>query len=255
MVLRFSIAHPARGPAGPAKMRAARWAAVAGLTLFSASAHPFAGGAAGDPGPGAPPARPPARDAGSPTTPAPPALDPDRLRTGDLIFRRGRSRESLVVTLLDDGSPFSHVGLIEKTGDTVRVIHVLPGTPERGGSGVRREPLSDFAAPGVASAVAVYRARPAYRHHAARAVRAAASYLARGLAFDDAFDAGSAEKLYCTELVWRAYGETGLDLIDGRLQPAGSHLAPGSYVLLSALMESPYLTEVPFPPDDDQGAP
>jgi len=245
MELHHSVARPASGLAGPGKLRAAKWVAMAGLTLFAGSARPSAGGVAGDPGSGA--TGPPTREGESTAKPALAALDPARLRTGDLIFRRGRSRESLVITLLDSGSPFSHAGLIDKTGGTVSVIHVLPGSPEHYRNRVRRERLSDFTAPRVASAVAVYRVRPAYRDHAERAVQAAASYLARRIAFDDEFDAGSAEKLYCTELVWRAYGETGLDLIDGRLRPAVSHLAPGTYVLLSALMESPYLTEVPFP--------
>jgi hypothetical protein len=172
------------------------------------------------------------------------SIDASLLRSGDLIFREGRSRDSDMVMWFDRASPFSHVGLIEVAGDEVQVIHIVPGNRAKGLDVALRESLKDFLAPTAAAAIAVYRVAPQHESVVAEAVLAASSYVERRVPFDDEFDTNQPDALYCTELVWRAYAEAGLDLIDGKLESLTFPLARGSYVLLSSLRSSPHLHEV-----------
>lgn len=147
-----------------------------------------------------------------------PMLPPpvSQLRTGDLIFRSGIAAESFVIKAFDRGGAFSHVGLLDVGRDGAHVVHIEPGSTADD-SRVRREPLNVFLAPGRADAYAVYHVAPADPVRGAVAVAAALRYVAHGTSFDRDYRLDTPDALYCTELVWRAYREAGLDLIDGRV--------------------------------------
>jgi uncharacterized protein YycO len=166
------------------------------------------------------------------------------VRPGDLVFRRGRSLVSYAVLYADPTSRYSHVGLVVQTqGDTL-VVHATPGPHGEPPAPVRVEPLSVFLAPDHAVQAAVVRA-PA--SHARRAAQVARTYATDARVFDDAFDLATADQLYCTELVWRAYRTAGLDLIDGALDTVALPWASGDrFVLPSTLYRSPHLRVV-FP--------
>jgi hypothetical protein len=151
-------------------------------------------------------------------SPAHPLALPERshLRTGDLIFRAGLSDESQIVLHADSTSAYSHVGLVDVSDGGAAVIHIEPDDTERD-SRIRREPLSVYLGPGRADAYALFHVEPADRGRGEAAVAAALRYRARGVSFDHAFDVESIDKMYCTELVWRAYADAGLDLLDGAL--------------------------------------
>lgn len=148
------------------------------------------------------------------------------LQNGDLVFRRGRSAESYVVLLTGHKSAYSHVGIITLEGSTAWVIHAVPGENGKGPDYVRRETVADFLTPEKASRFAVYRADfpPETRNRAAE--RAYAFFREHRL-FDDRYDLKSDDKLYCTELVLKAFrqaeaslpdvGMTELDLIFGKI--------------------------------------
>jgi hypothetical protein len=165
------------------------------------------------------------------------------LQPGDLIFRMGRGHESRIVRLLDSRSDYSHVGLIDKAGSAVYVIHAVPDGEGLTGT-VRRDTLADFAAPESALAVAVFRVDERWREVALDAVRRARSYLEKHLPFDSAFDLETADALYCTELVWRAYEESGLDLVGDRLVRPRIPWLAGLVILPSGLRASPVLQRV-----------
>ena len=156
--------------------------------------------------------------------------------SGDLIFRRGRSLVSRVVLAADGGSEYSHVGLISVTGGQVWVLHeVPPEEPERKG-GALAEPLSAFLAPDKATAAGLYRPRDAGA--AAVAERAAWRFVRARVPFDSAFDLTTSNEMYCTEMVWRAYREAGIDLAPpdpGRKE---------RYLLPSRLLRSPDLRRI-----------
>ena len=164
----------------------------------------------------------------------------DHLRNGDLIFRSGTSQESRVVKMLDPGSKYSHVGLVDVRDGNAYVIHIEPGKTEAE-SKVRRELLADFLAPDRADGFAVFHVTPADDRRARSAIQAALTYQSRGVAFDQGFDLDSFDQMYCTELVWRAYLESGLDLLGGDFGAPASPFRRARLVRLTGLVHSRYL--------------
>lgn len=163
--------------------------------------------------------------------------------SGDLLFRKGRSLLSRAVLEVDPGAGFSHVGLVVRRGGRALVIHVEPGSSVDPGSTVRVEPLTRYLAPAKASAAALHRVdAPAALRRRATAV--ALGYARRGLDFDDAYDLSTPDALYCTELVWRAYLEAGLDLVDAELDSLTVPLLQGPYLLPGRLLASRHLRPI-----------
>lgn len=156
--------------------------------------------------------------------------------SGDLIFRRGRSLVSRAVLAVDGGSEYSHVGLISVIDGQVWVLHEVP--PEEPGrtSGALAEPLSAFLAPDKATAAGLY--RPENARAAAIAERAAWRFVRARVPFDSAFDLSTSNEMYCTEMVWRAYREAGIDLA-----PPGPDRKE-KYLLPSRLLRSPRLRKI-----------
>lgn len=176
-------------------------------------------------------------------------IDASAIRTGDLVFRRGRTWLSRAVVEADAGSRFSHVGLAVVDegleGGEVFVIHATPGDGSTA-SGVVSEPLASYLSPSSAQDAAVLRVG---RPDAARAAADRARTWARlAVPFDGAFEAGYDDAwdgaLYCTELVWKAYLHAGVDLLDGRFDTLDLPLGPDRYVLPSSLLASKHLTEI-----------
>lgn len=191
--------------------------------------------------------------ASPPVAPLPTATELDfdfgSLRDGDLIFRRGKSALSRLVLGADRDAAFSHVGLAWRTAGGISVVHVAPGELPGIPDAAREEPLARFLSADRASAFAVYRVAPRNDTVAARAIAVARDYAERSVPFDAALDLDEPSRLYCTELVWRAYLEAGLDLIGG----AGETLAflgvRRPYISLSQLESSPALELVLRHPD------
>ena len=179
--------------------------------------------------------------------PADPAfgLDTGLLETGDLIFRRGQSIASRLVLLADTQSVYSHVGLVLMGGSEALVVHVVPAETADNLALVRVEPLANFIDARHASAISVRRLDHARaRQYASLAATAACAYAREALSFDVSFDLDSEDRLYCTELVWRAYLEAGIDLVDGVFVRLETPFGSGSFLTLSSLLKSRYLREI-----------
>ncbi|HKI06359.1 MAG TPA: YiiX/YebB-like N1pC/P60 family cysteine hydrolase [Thermoanaerobaculia bacterium] len=155
------------------------------------------------------------------------------LAPGDVLFRRGRSLVSRAVLAVDGHGEYSHVGLVALAAGRAWVLHATPPEQPDIAGGVIAEPLALFLATDRASAAAVY--RPRDRQAARAAERVAWGYVRGHLRFDDDFDLVSSDRLYCTELVWKAYLSAGVDLEAGVPGPRGRYLLPGR------LEESPQL--------------
>ncbi len=171
-------------------------------------------------------------------------IDTRLLETGDLIFRRGESLASRLVLLADSQSVYSHVGLLLVGGSHPLVVHVV--SPETFGdpASVQVEPLATFIAGQRTSAVTVRRLdHPQSGHYASLAAEAASAYARQALPFDGRFDLESKDRLYCTELVWRAYLEAGIDLVDGVFVRLATPFGKGRFLLPSSLLNSRYLRE------------
>jgi hypothetical protein len=133
-------------------------------------------------------------------------------RNGDVVLRRGSGVISRSVLTWDTRSTYSHAGLIVEDADGILVVHVEP----RVGSGAGHvvvEPLAAFLAADRATAAAVYRLRSGTQAVLNLAVGAALDFADQKLPFDERFDVTAPTRLYCTELVWRAFRAAEIDLV------------------------------------------
>ena len=172
-------------------------------------------------------------------------INADLLESGDLIFRRGQSFASHLVLLADTQSAYSHVGLLYADGSDMLVIHAVPEGSTGDSAAVRMEPLTSFIATQKASAVSVMRLEHTQaRHYAKQAAETAYFYARVPLSFDAQFDLESKDQVYCTELVWRAYLEAGIDLVEGVFDRLETPFGAGDYLLPSSLLNSRYLRKI-----------
>ena len=166
-------------------------------------------------------------------------------KSGDLIFRRGRSTESMAVLMIDRRTRFSHVGIIRERDGILFVVHALPGKSNDERPPLTVEPVRDFLDDEYATEAALYRLTGAYQHdYAAQAAEVAFTFVQAGVTFDEDFDLASEDKMYCTEFVWRAYHKAGLDLVDGKFEQRVLPKGKSPYLLPGTLIESPYLKAV-----------
>lgn len=165
-------------------------------------------------------------------------------RNGDIIFQRGMNIVSTFVVSVDSRSDYSHVGIVYKSHNHTFVIHILPDDNKSKDDVVRIEPLADFLSPGKTSGIALYRFSENKRNIPSRAVDFALSFLKRRIHYDYDLDYKTREKLYCTELVWRAYRMADVDLIDGNFESVDFPFYKGKYILISNLLKSKRLEEV-----------
>jgi hypothetical protein len=132
------------------------------------------------------------------------------LRDGDLILRRGRSIESFAVVVADKDKDYSHIGIVAMDDGKPYVIHVVPGESDTRPELVIKESPESFLCRKKATGFAVYRS--VFPEDSCKKVALKAlGYHQNRIAFDHEYDLQSDQKLYCTELVLRAYQELKLD--------------------------------------------
>jgi hypothetical protein len=153
--------------------------------------------------------------------------------SGDILFLDGTSIRSRLVRLAEGYSTdYSHVGIIVLEDGVPFVVHADPAAGM-----VIKQRLDIVLSSGQFCGGALYRIKP---NHGAviRAACATANLWAQEkLPFNSQFDLESRDRLYCTELVWRAYLSGGIDLCDGM---ATKH----RYLLPAQLLASPELRYV-----------
>lgn len=126
------------------------------------------------------------------------------VQNGDLIFRRGRSVESQAVLLSDRKSSFSHVGMVYLENEIPYVIHAVPGENNGSPDFIKMEQLDEFLSPEKAADFAVYRSDFPMEQCTA-AAQNALIYFRRKIVFDGNYNLQTSDRLYCTELVMKAY--------------------------------------------------
>ena len=141
------------------------------------------------------------------------AGEPARLRAGDIVFQTSRSSQSEAVQLATH-SRYSHMGLVLPHAGALEVLEAAKQ--------VKFTPLSQWIAQGVGGRLAVRRLKdPSLLSDPdalARLERAALEFAGRP--YDPYFE-WSDDRIYCSELVWKAY-ERGLGLHLGELANLGS---------------------------------
>ena len=141
-----------------------------------------------------------------------------KLQSGDLVFRTGNSVASHTVTLTDQNSVYSHVGMLLWSGDRWQVLHAVPNERESENEkdSVKLEDISVFFRSDRASQGGIYRI-PLAEDDTLKLLQKGLSLYQQHLLFDNAFDDQESSAFYCTELVWFIYkNELDIDLSQGR---------------------------------------
>jgi hypothetical protein len=131
------------------------------------------------------------------------------LQEGDLLFRLGRSYRltgiftSRLLAKISDGS-FSHNGLVHWEGDTAFVYDAEQ-------EGIRKVPFEFWMLDVADDTLAVKRLRPEFRHAVPRALAYCEDAYQRQVPFDLALSLDD-ERLYCSEMIEKAFASAGLPL-------------------------------------------
>jgi hypothetical protein len=157
------------------------------------------------------------------------------VRDGDLIFQTSKSSQSLAIQRAT-GSPYSHMGLIFNRDGKPYVFEAV--------ATVRFTPLDQWIARGVDGHYVVKRLRDASKTLTPAAVDKlrVASAKFEGRPYDLAFD-WSDSRIYCSELVWKAY-DRALGIRIGGLQKVRDFNLTDSAV--KAKMRERYGDKVPL---------
>jgi hypothetical protein len=167
------------------------------------------------------------------------------IKDGDIIFRKGRSLVSSIVMLNDKETDYSHVGICCKTDNEMFVIHAVPGEPdEQGNEKIRCDKLSEFLTPDKASIFAFYRLTCDTSGIAAASAANAMAYYRAGLPFDKALNFRNDDKLYCTELVWKAYLKSGVNITGNQFKKLNLNILTDSIILPGHIQNSVLLTKI-----------
>lgn len=145
-----------------------------------------------------------------------------QLRSGDLAFRLGNSIESAAVVTADRSTTFSHVGIVVFTDNDWHIVHAVPGEAEKGAQDtMKMDTIPLFFRSDRARKCAIYRL-PVPDSIAGKAAMSALGFYQRRLLFDAAFNLEDTTQMYCTELIYHAYRQYGIDVSGGR-----RHTVPG----------------------------
>ncbi len=145
-------------------------------------------------------------------------------RKGDIILMQTGTTQGMVVSASDPQTEYSHCAIVVAGGtndpDAAFAVHATPARLDeqgnrRGGEVQRVAVGALLADPGV-QRWRIYRVKDGHAAHVAAASEWALAAAAKAIPFDGALDLENPDKLYCSELIWRAYKEAGLDLLDGQ---------------------------------------
>lgn len=144
-----------------------------------------------------------------------------RVREGDILFQTLFGQHCKVIEGVTR-SPFSHCGIVVKTGDGgLAVLEAISG-------GARETPLYDWVARGRDCVFAAYRLRKEKREHIPVFIEACRVFTGRP--YDTRYDMDD-ESIYCSELIYKGYK-----------MATGEKL--GELVALGALNWEPYRADI-----------
>ena len=137
------------------------------------------------------------------------------LADGDIVFRRGTGMMSHTVVAADGGR-YSHVGIVVDSAGVKMIVHAVPDEPDFPGDidRVKMESPRKFFSTINANVGEVMRYTD--KNVASVAAREAMRLYRCGLLFDHDYDDNDSTKLYCSELVERAYLGAGVSLTEKR---------------------------------------
>ncbi|SDX49857.1 Permuted papain-like amidase enzyme, YaeF/YiiX, C92 family [Lutibacter oricola] len=129
------------------------------------------------------------------------------LKNGDLILRCGKSTESYAVHLADNNAEFSHIGILIFENNIPYVIHAVPHKLQV----IKKELLSEFSSTKNASKISIYRS-PFQQRIIDNFCNEVKRFYNEKYEFDNEYNLLTDKKLYCTELIVKAYKNCGINL-------------------------------------------
>ncbi len=169
----------------------------------------------------------------------------DEIRQGDIAFRRGDGIVSDVVLYNDVDGKYSHVGLIVGQGDSLMVVHAVPGEHDTDDDfdRVKIERINRFFCSDFASRGAVMRVPLTDEQR--RLIGLYAKEKAEAMVeFDHNYNLEDTTKLYCTELVQLLFKRIGIDLAQGRITTVNCPGMGGDYIMPSDIYKNKNMTTV-----------
>ena len=127
--------------------------------------------------------------------------DSCQLRPGDLVFRRGLGFESYAVDAADHEGEYSHVGIVAEQGDSLVIVHAVPGEPDFKGDPdrVKIDTPQKFYCTARAKIGEI--CRPLNSDAAVKASQLALDIYRQGMEFDHDYNDVDHSKMYCCELI------------------------------------------------------
>ena len=152
------------------------------------------------------------------------------LKDGLLLFVKECNYLADIVGREDKNCPYTHVGIIYNGG----VIH--SHTDKKANGAVKHEDIKTFL-----KDINIYELyRPLIDYSVMRkASIKASSYIGRP--FDSSFTLANDDAVYCTELIWRSYLHTGVDLVESRIKTINFFMRERQIILPSSILKSKYL--------------
>ena len=171
-------------------------------------------------------------------------IDTAGIRCGDLLFRNGNGVESRVVTGMSNGE-YSHIAIAHKGPEGWRAIHAVPGETEnaRDTDYLKTEPIEEFYKKDRARSGAIATVNCS-DEAALTALRYALGKVAQKVAFDHSYSLEDTTELYCTELIYRAYLQAGIDLADNRRHELPMPGTEGCFIFPSDILKSKHMLSV-----------
>ena len=170
----------------------------------------------------------------------------DGLSEGDLAFRKGSGAKSHAVLYADKEGLYSHVGIIVKDGLDFRVVHITPGErkPDETVDKIKMERLEDFFARDKAKKGAILHFCDS-SECSEKAAHCAKAFFEKEILFDHDYNLDDSTKMYCSEMVWRAYLQAGRDITNRKRSVIeGFPVFSGTYIFPSDIFQNEYLTIV-----------
>lgn len=125
------------------------------------------------------------------------------IQTGDLILRRGKDQVSDFFARLNTrNQKYSHCGVAQRTDSGLFVYHIIASINNLDGR-ILREPIHSFIHPKGNTAWAIIR----YDFDSTKQAKLVAkiqAYARQKITFDQQFDLQSDDKMYCSEMLYKA---------------------------------------------------
>jgi len=171
-------------------------------------------------------------------------VDYNLFKSGDIIFRRGQGILGQALFQVDKTSEYSHVGIIKMINNRPFVIHASTGENFGQDAIVIIEDLETFLKTELTQAISIYRLKNIDDIIGSKVANIADQYAQKKIPFDSEFNLKTKDRLYCTELVWRAYLAIEIDLVDSEFSHLSIPLGQDEYLLPSGLLNSHYLYQI-----------